>query len=339
MSQRLILWLSTWTLVCVGIVLLLGCLHRRFRTDLKRIGQREDALKERVKELETERERWQASAKEREQSIQEIAGLYQLSKQFLATLDWEEAQQITEEALAKWMPSFKESDRNQYLQRMKALVEQGQVSVEALIQSIPLAGTDFSARDRWAIVSGQLALGLQRVSLYRQVQESASQDGLTGLLVRRNFLGRLDEEIDRALRHSASLAFLMVDLDRFKQVNDTYGHLVGDVVLREIAHRIHSSVREMDLVGRYGGEEFAVALPDAELELGIQIAERIRLGVETAAIHAYDEEIRITVSIGVALYPLHAATSDQLIEKGDRAMYKAKALGRNQTVAAAERMT
>ncbi len=317
-----------------GIAALCGRKERSFRSGLRRLLEQEQDLGSQLGQQEQEAEREHRSLQQREEAIAEIGELYQLSKQFLATLDWETARQITDEALAKWIPTLQGEEKTRYLRRVQELVEQGQVSVEALIQGMPLAGTDFLLRDRWAIVSGQLALGLQRVALYRQVQELATHDGLTGLLVRRTFWERLQEEVERAIRRSVPVTFLMVDLDRFKQVNDTYGHLVGDVVLREVAGLIHGSVREMDLVGRFGGEEFGVLLPEAEPDLGVQIAERIRRTIESAPIRAYDEEIHITVSVGVALCPAQASTAEDLVEKADQAMYRAKAMGRNRTILA-----
>ncbi len=312
------------------------CLRKEesFLSELRGLSEREETLKQRLQAGEAEKTRRRGSLEKREASILEIGELYQLSKRFLATLDWGPARQITEEALSEWVPSLRTEERERYLGRVGEMVDRGQVSVEALIQGLPLAGTDSPSRERWSIVSGQLALGLQRVALYRQVQESATHDGLTGLLVRRTFLERLHEEVDRALQRSTPVVFLMVDLDRFKQVNDTTGHLVGDVVLREVAALIRGSVREMDLVGRVGGEEFGVVLPDAGMDLGTQIAERIRRTVEAAPIRAYDEEIRMTVSVGIALCPDQARSPEELIEKADQAMYQAKGMGRNRTVSA-----
>jgi len=271
--------------------------------------------------------------REQEKSIQEISELYGLSKELLATLDLNEAMQITDDALLRWMPHLDDNQRIDCLKEIRMLVERGTFSLESLVRTMPLVGSDLSVRERWGMVSGQLALGLQRVSLYRQVQESATHDGLTGLLVRRYFRQRLEEESARSSRRVLPLVFLMVDLDHFKQVNDRYGHLVGDVVLREVANRIQNSVREIDLVARYGGEEFAVALPDAELALGTQIADRIRLSVEEQPIRAYDEEVRMTVSIGASLCTGERCNVNRLIDEADQAMYQAKTLGRNRTVA------
>lgn len=318
----------------IGIPLICYAKELSFRSELVELVGRERELEEEAARQKKQIAEGSSSLQDRESSIGEIGELYQLSKRFLATLDWEQAQQITEEALSRWIPTLKGEERQKYLQRIKELVDRGQVSVEALIHAMPLAGTDFSSRERWAIVSGQLALGLQRVALYRQVQESSTHDGLTGLLVRRTFRERLEEETERAVRRGVPVTFLMVDLDKFKDVNDTYGHLVGDVVLKEVAQLIRGSVREMDLVGRYGGEEFGVVLPEAEKELGVQIAERIRRTIESTPIRAYDEEIRMTVSVGVALCPSQASTAEDLVEKADQAMYRAKGMGRNRTILA-----
>ena len=267
-----------------------------------------------------------------EASIQAISDLYDLSKKFLGTLEVEQALRITEEAIAKGLLHMDRPQQEAYLAKVKALVEQGEISMESLVTALPAGRIDLSSWEEGGIVLGQLALGLKRISLYRQVQESTIHDGLTGLLVRRHFLERLREEIGRAARHGTSLVFLMVDLDHFKEINDRYGHLVGDVVLREAAHLIQRSIREVDLVGRYGGEEFGVVLPEADRALGVQIADRIREALSRSPIPAYDERVIATVSVGVALYPEDASSVEALIEQAERAMYQAKAGGRNRTV-------
>lgn len=325
-----------WT-IAGALLFLLRAKDRQIAGVLKRVKTQDQvSVREALTFLTERRKQLRVSITEKDELIQEISQLYHLSREFLGTLDPKDALRLTSDALAKLVPSLKEADRTVIVQKIKELVDQDKVSVEAIIQMVPMAGTDLLVRERWGIVAGQLALGLQRASLYRQVQESATHDGLTKLLVRRHFLERLTEEVDRASRRGMALSFLMIDLDHFKRVNDTYGHLVGDVVLKEIAGLIHGSVREMDLVGRYGGEEFAVILPEADPSLAVQIADRIRLMVETSPIRAYDEEIRVTVSVGVSSYPSSASTMEELIEQADQAMYRAKAGGRNKTSVAWE---
>ena len=161
----------------------------------------------------------------------------------------------------------------------------------------------------------------------------AIRDGLTGLFVRRHFLSRLQEEVARAARHDHALAFLMVDLDHFKRVNDTYGHLVGDAVLREIAALLRTQVREVDLVGRYGGEEFGIGLLDTGRDAAQVVAERIRQAAATATFRACHEPLTLTVSIGIAAFPQDAADAAELIAHADAAMYHAKEAGRNRVSA------
>jgi diguanylate cyclase (GGDEF)-like protein len=282
----------------------------------------------------SEKQRWMDQVKQLEQIIQEIGEMYQMSKRFLGTFDRQEGLRIVAEALERWVPSLSPQERAACLARVEELMGRGEIRVEDLIGLLPIGVEDRTILEHWGMICGQLALGLERIGLYQRVQEMATHDSLTGLTVRWVFLGQLTEEIQRTLRHKATLALLMVDLDRFKQVNDTYGHLVGDVVLREVANRLKTAVREMDLVCRYGGEEFAIALPYATRPLALQIAERIRQAVGSSTIAAYDERVSITVSVGVSLCPDHAMQADGLIEQADRALYQAKAQGRNRVVLA-----
>ncbi|GEM_PF-3377149 len=325
-----------WMAGPVGLLLFLPVsfflLERKLKEQSDALGRREREVVEQVKALRARTETVQTRVREREEAIQEIVQLYQLSKEFLATLEESEALKIVEDSVTRFFPQMRLADRQAYLQKVRGVLARGDISGEDLIQAVPAAAADFSLRERWGIVSDQLALGLQRICLYRKVQESATHDGLTGLLVRRFFRERLEDEIERGRRRASPLTFLMVDLDHFKSVNDTYGHLVGDAVLREAAAIIRGCVREMDLIGRYGGEEFAVALPETGPVLGLQIAERIRKTIEEKSIPAYDEQVFISVSIGVSFFPADAASAEDLIEKADQAMYRAKSLGRNRTV-------
>ena len=298
------------------------------------LEQRIHRLKESVVQLQGEWQQRKRMLQEQEEAIQKILGLYDLSKRFLATLDMEEGLRVLGEFLGTWIPQMNDPERAEYLERLRLQMGQREGVMHNLVEAPAAVEAHPNLRERWGIVRGQLTLGLQRISLYTQVQESALHDGLTGLLGRRHFRQRFEEEVERARRRGTQLAFLMVDIDDFKKVNDSYGHLVGDVVLRDISAIIQHSVREMDLVGRYGGEEFSVALPEATRELGVQIADRIRQAIERTVIQAYDERIQVTVSVGVAFLPEDAASADKLIERADQAMYEAKRAGRNRVISA-----
>ncbi|MBU2258515.1 MAG: GGDEF domain-containing protein, partial [Candidatus Omnitrophica bacterium] len=140
---------------------------------------------------------------------------------------------------------------------------------------------------------------------------------------------RFVEEINRSRKFDYSLAFLMIDIDYFKDLNDRYGHLVGDVILKEVSRIIKDNIRQIDILGRYGGEEFCLALPETEKEEARFAAERIREAIEDALIRAYDEDLRITLSVGIAVFPGDAQDTDALIDRADQALYKAKQSGRN----------
>ena len=183
--------------------------------------------------------------------------------------------------------------------------------------------------ENFLILAGQFAIELQKVILYKKVQEMAITDSLTEVSTRRYFLERLREEIRRSMRRKASMSFLMLDLDYFKQKNDKFGHLVGDVILKEIAHILKSNLREIDIIGRYGGEEFSVVLSGIDREGAFQVSERLRSSIEHSVFNAYDEKVSITISIGVASFPQDGVDENSLIESADRALYKAKEQGRN----------
>lgn len=186
--------------------------------------------------------------------------------------------------------------------------------------------------DRAQVIAHQVALQLERVLLYEELERLAVSDSLTELPLRRFFLQRLQEELARAQRHHAAGALVMIDLDHFKSLNDTYGHLVGDEVLRRIGTLLKSNVREIDLSARYGGEEFVLYLVDTLEEPARVVAERIRRMVEDYTIQAYDETVHVTVSLGIALFPTHGAVPAELLEHADEALYQAKAGGRNQVM-------
>ncbi|MDD5730749.1 MAG: GGDEF domain-containing protein [Candidatus Omnitrophica bacterium] len=184
-------------------------------------------------------------------------------------------------------------------------------------------------REKFHILSQQFLLGIKRAILYQKLHELAITDTLTGVFTRKHYLERLKEELDYSAKFGYPFGLLMLDIDHFKEYNDRYGHLVGDAVLREISRIIKENLRQIDLVGRYGGEEFSIILTQTDKEGAKLAAERIRSSIETQVIKAYDENLKVTLSIGVSVFPEDGKGPEVLIEKADRALYRAKEEGRN----------
>lgn len=184
-------------------------------------------------------------------------------------------------------------------------------------------------QDKCHILVQQFLLGLKRAFLYQRVQELAIMDSLTGVFSRRYSIDRLYEELERSKKFKYRFSFLMIDIDHFKDYNDKFGHLVGDAVLKETAETIKENVRQIDLVGRYGGEEFLVILPETDKDQAKFAAERIRQAVQIQPIKAYDEDLKVTISIGISTFPDDSQEASALVEKADTALYQAKQTGRN----------
>jgi diguanylate cyclase (GGDEF)-like protein len=189
------------------------------------------------------------------------------------------------------------------------------------------------ARSRLKLYLQGLGLALNNALAHDRLQRLAAIDPLTGAYNRRFGLARLREELGRSRRSNAPLGALMLDVDHFKSVNDTYGHLVGDRVLTSIVRCIRTILREGDVLIRYGGEEFLVLLPAAAKADVSRIAERMRRIVEETPVHEGDQEIHVTISLGGTSYPeLDVADDEALISRADQAMYAAKQAGRNRVV-------
>jgi len=184
-------------------------------------------------------------------------------------------------------------------------------------------------KEKFHILVQQFVLGMKRAVLYQRVQAIAITDSLTGVFSRRYCLERFHEEIQRSKKFKHSSSFMMVDIDYFKSYNDKYGHLVGDAILHQVAATIKENVRQIDLVGRYGGEEFAIVLVELGTEQSQIVAERIRKAVEGKSIKVYDEELKVTISLGASTFPKDAQEVQGIIDKADQALYRAKESGRN----------
>jgi diguanylate cyclase (GGDEF)-like protein len=182
-------------------------------------------------------------------------------------------------------------------------------------------------------VGTSLALAFRNADTHRQIQELALRDSLTGLLNRRAFEEVLAREFKAGSRYNASACFLLVDLDYFKVVNDQLGHLAGDQVLTSMAALMRRTVRDIDAVGRYGGEEFGIVLPHTDLDRALVLAERLRRQIECQAFEAGEGSARMTASIGIAHIPdVTIRSVSDWIAAADSALYYAKALGRNRVV-------
>lgn len=189
-------------------------------------------------------------------------------------------------------------------------------------------------RQLLATVGASVALSLRNAEAYQQLHHLALHDPLTGLLNRRALDGPLTREVKAGLRYGTPACLMLLDLDYFKTVNDRLGHMAGDEVLRQVARLIQESVREVDSVGRYGGEEFAVVLPHTGLDQAHASAERLRAHLERRAFDLADGQIRLTASIGLAsLGGPDVGTMPEWIAAADAALYAAKAQGRNCIVA------
>lgn len=227
--------------------------------------------------------------------------------------------------LSENMPKMRVDPETRYL-RLPLLFEESLLGI-LWIWSKFLIEADLSVMSTFAL---QVASALKRASLFHEVQSLALMDPLTGLQNRRSLfdLGRI--EFARSQRMNRPFCCFLLDLDHFKQFNDQYGHLIGDLVLQEFAQRVRSSVREVDLIGRYGGEELVIFLPETDLDTALHVAERLRETIETTPIRISDKELHITVSIGVSRRDENTLELETLIARADQAMYIAKHRGRNQ---------
>lgn len=182
------------------------------------------------------------------------------------------------------------------------------------------------------VLANQIAVSLDNARMYQAVESLATTDGLTGLYNRRTFQLRIDEMRERAHRQGRTLSLIMCDIDHFKKINDTRGHLVGDEVLRQIARLLGDTVRKVDLAARYGGEEFAILLEATEQEGARLLAERIRQEAEKLTLHSEKGTFFCTLSLGLATFPGDGQSTIELIAHADAALYAAKHGGRNRVV-------
>ncbi|MCK5259568.1 MAG: GGDEF domain-containing protein [Candidatus Omnitrophica bacterium] len=280
------------------------------------------------KDLDTKRANLQTEALE-------IFTLYEISKEITKSLNEGEAFEIFKQKLHEHV-DFKEcrfleplSTEVKDLRKEKRYFVFTLQSKKKKIGYLAIEGVLEKDKEKVKILGHQFALALRRVHLYQEIEQIAITDSLTDVHTRRHITERFQEELKRSKVRNIKMSFLMIDVDFFKKFNDQYGHLTGDQILREVGLLINENIREIDIAGRYGGEEFCVILPDTDHQGAQYAAERIRKAIEDALIKAYDASVKITVSIGVSTFPGDGRKMDELIDKADWALYRAKKQGRN----------
>ena len=184
--------------------------------------------------------------------------------------------------------------------------------------------------DRLRMFSEHIGVAIENARLFTRVTELATIDELTGLNNRRNFIHIASAEIKRAGRYQKQLAALMIDIDHFKEINDSFGHQVGDTILQEVGSIFRTSLREVDVCGRYGGDEFCILFPETDIADGELIAGRLLDLIRQVPVPAAGKTQFLTASIGLSSLDHDHCTLDALLQRADQALYLAKQHGRNQ---------
>ena len=302
-------------------------LGRNFAIDKSNYG----VLEAEYKSALAENERIEKENSNLGQSVRQTVALYDITKDICKSLEEDAVFNIFKERINKYM---RIGDCKYFKGETQVEQNQGDTVLPLMIQRnnigyLVASGVREADMDKFHILSQQFLLGIKRALLYKKVQELIITDSLTQVYSRRYFLGRFQEEMERSKKFNLNLSFLMVDIDHFKECNDHYGHLVGDAVLREISKTIKESIRQMDFMGRYGGEELSIVLSETDKEQAGFAAERIRQAIEERQIRVYDEDLKVTISIGISTFPDDAKDVQTLIDKSDQALYLAKQSGRN----------
>jgi len=290
-----------------------------------------EALKRRLQRMVFENESLEAGNNRLKNNLEQTVQLYDITKEITKFLEAD-----------KVCSSFRDQ-MNRYLKLKDCRFIQGEAELkdhkDSLVLPLHIAKRSFGYLvadgvkeedlEKFHILAGQFLLGIKRAFLYQKVQEMATTDSLTGVFTRRYWAERGAEEIARSKKFGYRICCLMIDMDHFKEFNDRYGHLVGDALLVEAANTIKENIRQIDLLGKYGGEEFCIILTETDLDSAKFVAERIRQATETKTVSVYDESLKITISIGISAFPDNAEDLNGLIDKADSALYKAKGQGRN----------
>jgi len=261
-----------------------------------------------------------------------IANLYQITKCLTLYMDENELFKVFKEELARSNIKFINLEFVRHKSEIAKYKDYEVFDLRDRKRSLGfflIKGLSRDYRKYFEMLAKRFSLSIKRFRLYDQLQKWAISDSLTGLYSKSYCLERLNLEFVRSREFNLNLSVAMIDLDNFKVLNDRYGHLTGDIVLRDTARIIKSSMRNIDFIGRFGGEEFLIIMPEAEKNGSKFAAERIRREVESHMIKAFGETIKVTLSIGIANFPVDADSPAEIIEKADQALYISKKTGKN----------
>jgi diguanylate cyclase (GGDEF)-like protein len=189
-----------------------------------------------------------------------------------------------------------------------------------------------TCREMLELVATQIAIKIDLANSHEQINRLATVDTLTGIANRRAYQRGFETMLDRAKRRAGSLYLILCDIDHFKKINDSFGHPVGDEVLRQVSKLFERVIRTVDLAARTGGEEFAILLEDADEEGAWKVAERLRKLVESLELIFLGKRATVTISLGISAFPRDASSIERLVSCADRALYHAKDCGRNRSV-------
>lgn len=321
-------------IILFSFILILWFMFLRtfFLSRLKLLSGQNSALLDEFNSLANAKERLDLENKQLNEKFADTLAIYELAKDICNSLEEEKVFAIFRRSLKNYISAgdcryIKEAaDLIKYKDYniLPLNIEENQIIGYLAVDRIPEAD-----KEKFGILTQQFLIGLRRALLYEKVQSLTITDSLTNAYCRRYFLERFSEELKRSKKNKLHLTFLMIDIDNFKQFNDHYGHLVGDAILRQASKIISEAIRQIDFCGRYGGEEFSVVLAETDREQANFAAERIRQAIATASIRVYDEELKVTVSIGVSTFPDNALNMQDAIDLADQALYLAKETGKN----------
>jgi diguanylate cyclase (GGDEF)-like protein len=210
------------------------------------------------------------------------------------------------------------------------LMTKGNIIGVVNVESVEYGAFDQFDENLLSTFASQLAVAVERARLFKQTRNLAITDELTGLHNRRHFFTLARKEFHRARRYGRCLSAIMLDFDKFKQINDTYGHATGDNVLRTIARCLSDNIRDVDIIGRYGGEEFGIILPETDFRDATIAAERLRACAAEKTVITVQGLLSVTISLGVAVLTDDVKTLCELLDRADQALLRAKNRGRNQ---------